>query len=321
MALQVEVYEGELLRRLETADEGHLNGIPDRTSAVQINKMGLATVHLVDLGQRPGLLVNNTTYPITGAQRTDRDITHDVDKLETTNTIVTHDELEALPYDKENTVLDDHEFTLREGRVKHNTYGLGPDANSTSTPIIETTGAAADYNQLFKRCTVKDITLLKLKLDLLKIPQAGRVLVLSAEHANDLLQEDEAFRNQFHIIATGRPVDMYGFKLYMYIDNPFYQGDVLANYAKQAFGAVYNQGLGAAGVRHRRASLAYHPLMMWKTMTTPMMYYDEAEKNPRLRQAEVGFRMYTTARPMLPQTETPGADSTHAIAAIVPADA
>lgn len=321
MALQREIWEGELLQRLRNVDEGHLTPIPDYSSRVVISPMGAATIHLVDIGVDPAIIINNAAYPIAGAARTDRDVPLSLDKVETENTLVTDDELEALPYDKNNSVLNQHQGTLSEGIVEIGTHRLAPDADTATTPIVPTSGAADLTNPLLKAMTIADITSLQLKFNELRIPQRDRVLVLDPKHVRDIALADEAFRDQYHVIQSGRPVDMYGFRIYMYTANPFFQGDVLANYAKQAYGTVYNNGIGAAAVRHRHASIAYYAPRMFKAMTTPKMYLDRAENNPQFRRSEVGFRMYFVAQSKLPQSLAAVDKSPHCIGAIVAADA
>ena len=287
---------------------------------VLITPKGFACLNLTDLGAKPNVLIDNNTYPIPSNPRTDRNVQIGLHKVETDNTEVTDDELSGLPYDKRSTVLDDHGLVLDEGVTGHMTWSLGPNANAASTPIIETTGAAASYNPLFKKCTPEDLSTLQLRLNLLKIPQSGRILVLDPRHVKDLADADQKFENQFHVIQTGRPVNMYGFMIYMYMANPFYAGADLANYAKQAFGTAYNQGVGAAAVRHHHASIAYHPAMCWKARSRAFMYCSRAETNPANRLAEVGFRMYIKAGPILPQNMAAQTGTTHGIAAIVSSD-
>lgn len=319
MGLQKEIWEGEMLQRLRNIDEGHLAGIPDYSGKI-IMKKGGAIIHLVDLGQDPGLLVNNTVYPINSAQRTDRDITISLDKIETENTTVTDDELEGLPYDKQNSVIQEHQGTLAEGRLALGTHGLGPDADTATTPLLPTTGANDD-DGTFKKLTPRDLTLAQLRFDKLNIPAGNRIAVLSPEHCRDLLDADQKFQNQWHIIQSGRPVDMYGFKLYKYNANPFYAGANEAAWAKQAFGVANNNGVGTADTRHRHATLFYYTPRLFKAMGGMNMYYAKAEENPSMRESEVGFRTYSIVQPKLPQSLVAADKSPHSIGAIVAAEA
>lgn len=318
MALAKEIWEGEMLQRLRAEGEGHLDAIPDYSSKVQMAN-GAASIHLVDIGADPGLLINNAVYPIPNSQRIDRDLVLSLDKVETENTTVTDDELEALPYDKNNSVIMQHQGTLREGIMKLGTYGVAPNADTPTTPLLETTGAADDLG-VFKKLRSRDLTIAQLRFDKLNIPAGSRVAVLSPEHCRDLLDEDQQFRAQWHIIQSGRPVDMYGFRLYKYNANPFYAGATQAVWAKQAFGTVYNGGVGAAADRHRHATLFYYTPRLFKASTGVKMYLDRAETNPDFRQSRVGFRTYTKHQTKLPQEAVAVAGSPHSIGAIVAAD-
>lgn len=309
-----------MLQRLRNSDEGHLSAIPDYSNKVVISPAGAASIHLVDIGVDPNLLINNASYPIASAQRTDRDLVLALDKVETDNTTVTDDELEALPYDKNNSVMMQHQETLQEGRVEIGTHRLAPNANTASTPIIDTTGAADPTNTLLKALAIKDIVSLKLKFDELRIPKMGRVLVLDPKHSRDLCLVDQVFEKQYHEIQSGRPLNLYGFQVFEYTANPFYAGATLGTYAKQAYGTVYNGGVGVATARHRHASIAYYAPRQFKAMTTPKLYLDRAETNPEYRQSKLGFRMYFLAQSKLPQAVAAVAKSPHAIGAIVAAD-
>ncbi len=52
-------------------------------------------------GADPDVLINNNTYPISVTPREDGSIVIELYKYDTTNTVVTDDEIYALPYDKE----------------------------------------------------------------------------------------------------------------------------------------------------------------------------------------------------------------------------
>jgi hypothetical protein len=97
-------------------------------------------IHMVDVGADPGVLVNNTTYPISISDRTDSDVAISLDKFDTENTRVTRDELYAISYDKMGSVIESHKLVLEDKTADKAAHSLAPSANTADTPIILTSG-------------------------------------------------------------------------------------------------------------------------------------------------------------------------------------
>ncbi|MDO9255415.1 MAG: hypothetical protein Q7U54_07885, partial [Bacteroidales bacterium] len=110
MSLLSEIWTGELLKKFRLTIAGSfLERIASRNELVKNN-----TVHLVDIGADPDVLINNTTYPIPSNFRDDTDVPIGLDKFDSTNTNISDDELQALPYDKEGSVISQHNEVLEE---------------------------------------------------------------------------------------------------------------------------------------------------------------------------------------------------------------
>ena len=73
-----------------------------------------------------------------------------------------------------------------------------------------------------KRITRQDIIALKDKFDKLKVPTAGRRLVLCTDHVNDLLLQEQKFADQYYNYQTGKIANLYGFEVYEFVGNPYY---------------------------------------------------------------------------------------------------
>ncbi len=205
MALQKELWTGELIKHFRH-DAVFLSRIASRNNYVQNN-----AIHLVDLGADPNVLINNTTYPINSVGRTDEDVVISLDKFDTENTIITDDELYALPYDKPGSVIEQHRAVLEERTSEKAAHSLCPQAATGDTPVVFTSGASNGETNARKRMTVSDIANAKRFLDNLKVPLVGRELVLSSLHVWDLLLTEQRFKDQWYNIQNGQPVNMFGF--------------------------------------------------------------------------------------------------------------
>lgn len=245
--------------------------------------VGNDTIKLNDIGADPEVLIDNTTYPIAINSREDGSTSISLYKYDTENTKVTDDEANALPYDKVGSVQQQHRETLEERTREHALHSLAPTANTAETPILTTTGA--DDGTGRKRLVSKDLVTLKKKLDKLKIPAKGRVLILCADHAADLLLEDKALNNQYHNHKEGAiAMNYYGFQLYEDVYSPEYDGS----------GNKIPFGSGTAGIA---ASVIFHQKTTAKARGTVKRYFSKADEDPAMRETVIGFRLYFVCIP------------------------
>jgi hypothetical protein len=272
-----EMAERELIKHFRHSGTW-LERVPSKNQWV-----GNDVIKLNEIGADPDVLIDNTTYPISVSQRTDTSTAISLFKYDTTNTKITDDELYGLPYDKPGSVQQQHRETLEERTQEHALHSLAPSANTASTPIVETTGADDGTGRL--RMISKDLINYKKKLDLLKIPKKGRILVLCAEHIADLLIEDKALEVQYHNHKQGAiSVNYYGFELYEDIYSPVYT-DALA---KIPFGSATE---GTA------ASIFFLAQRTAKARGTVKRYLAKSEDDPQNRETVMGFRLYFIAIP------------------------
>jgi hypothetical protein len=278
-----EIWTGELLNKFRQSAT-FLNRIQARDELVNNN-----VIHMVDVGADPDVLINNTTYPISVVQRTDSDLAIALDKYDTKNTKVTRDELYAISYDKMSSILEQHRLVLDEKVADKAAHALAPNADSTGTPVIETTGASNGAANARLRLTPNDIIIAKRKLDDLKIPKMNRILVLCNQHIEDLLMVDEKFREQYKNIQAGTIFNMYGFEIHEYVACPVYRvsGGILT---KKSFGA-------ASATTDQEASFFFYAPRAFKATGTVEMFYKDAFQNPEYRESVVGFRIYSICLP------------------------
>lgn len=263
-----EVWAGELVKALRAGLEGTwLNGIGDMSSLVNNE-----TIHLVDVGADPAVLINNTTYPLTPQKLTDGDIAIPLDKFETEATAVTDDELYALSYDKMARVRESHSNALRDTELLYAIHALAPQKNDTTAPVLATTG---EVDGTRKRITRQDIIALKDKFDKLKVPTAGRRLVLCTDHVNDLLLQEQKFADQYYNYQTGKIANLYGFEIFEFVNNPYYNTAGV----KQAVNSK-------TGVQ---ASVAFYVPRVFMATGSTKMYYSSAQTDPLNKRNLISF--------------------------------
>lgn len=280
-----EIWTGEVVKGLSHADQaGFLQGIKDQSRYVTGDDEA-QVIHMVYLGVQPDVLINNSTYPIPVQTLAESDIPITLDKYQTKATPITDDELYALSYDKISNVKGLHVQSITENKNDKAIHALAPAANAAKTPVLVTTGA--DDGSGRKRLTSTDIVTLKKAFDVMKAPVAGRRLVLCPDHVNDLLVSDQKFADQYYNYTTGKISNLFGFEIYEYVNNPYY--DPTAK-TKKSFGAV------PAGT-DRMASVAFHTARSVKAAGKTKMYYSDAATDPLSQRNLVNFRHYFIVLP------------------------
>lgn len=250
------------------------------------DKVNADTINFNTIGAAPDVLVDNTSYPIATAGRTDDSVVVSLKKLDTTNTSITDDELFALTYDKKSSVRKQHLEALMIAHIKLGAFSLAPTSHSANAPVLATTGATTGVR---KRLKMEDIIRYKALVDALEIPLEGRNLVLSPEHIEDILLIDQSFRDRYNSTETGKIIkQIYGFNIWESLHTPKYVGTTLA---KKAWGA-------AAAASDIPSSVFYSTVNVMKAKGSTSMYYRDASMDPENRKSVVGFRMYDIVHPV-----------------------
>ena len=276
-----EVWTGELVKKLNAGMQAtFLNGIPDYSANVN-NEV----IHLVDVGGDPDVLVNNTTYPIPIQDLTDGDIAISLDKFQTKATRVTDDELYAISYDKFGSVVERHRESIVTVKFKKFAHALAPYSHTAKTPIVQTSGET-DTASGRKKITPKDIIALKRAFDNMEVPEDGRRLVLCPDHVNDLLEQDQSFKEQYYNYTSGKLMNMYGFEIYTFVNAPYFN----KNGVKLAYNAT-------PSATDHKGSFAFYRPRMFRAQGTTKMYYSEAATNPQTQENLVNFRNYDIVLP------------------------
>ena len=275
-----EIWTGELVKQLRGGmTASWLDGVSDYSAAVN-NEV----VHLVDVGGDPDVLINNTTYPIPAQELEDGDIALGLDKFQTKKTVVSDDTLFAISYDKIGSVIERHGDAITIGKFKKAAHAVAPQSDTDTTPVIQTSGEAGADGR--KKLTRKDIIALKRRLDAQGYPAVGRRLVLCSDHVNDLLEEDQKFRDQYYNYTSGKIANMYGFEVYEFENCPFY--------TKEGTKVPYKTA--PSGTDHQ-ASFCFYTKRLFRAQGSTKMYYKDAVTNPDNQANEVNFRHYYVVLP------------------------
>lgn len=276
----VEAWTGKVVEHYTHATEGSfLDGVPDFSRYAEND-----VIHLSDVSGDPTVLIDNTTYPLEVEKMADGDVAIKLSKFETKPTSITDDELYAISYDKMAIVKERHGAKIGEGILDKVIHAFAPIENGNQTPVLLTSGETVDGRAV---CTRRDILALKSALDKLKVPKTGRRLVLCSDHVNDLLSEDQKFRDQYHNYENGVISRMYGFDVYEFSNCPQFTQEL----KKKAFGAL-------AAVGDSEASVCFYTPRMFKAKGNTKMYYSEAKTDPQNKRNLVSF---TTRFIALPQ--------------------
>ncbi|MNS03115.1 hypothetical protein D3C72_344430 [compost metagenome] len=283
--LQNELAEKEMVKKFR-----HDNTWMQELTAKN-NWVGNDVIKIPRQGTDPVVLINNTVYPINTYNHADDFIPVSLNKYETENESVTDDELYALPYEKLSETQLKHRETLEESCGAHSLFSISIPKHTTNTPVLETTGENDGTGR--KRLITQDLINLAVKLSALKVPLQGRVIVLSAEHAGDLMSEDsnraKSWGGDFQNGAQG--IMHVGFKLYVATYSP--------RYAKQADASDSNtvkwMRQGYEAITGRMASICFYKRNAIKATGSVKRYAIDAASNPSRRQNELGFRIYAIA--------------------------
>jgi hypothetical protein len=265
--IYTEVWTGETIKAFRSSIEsiGWLNRI--RSYDQYVNN---EVIHFVQLGGDPTVLINNTTYPLAIETLSDADKAISLDKYQTKPTRITDDELYAISYDKMASIIERHRDAVNETKYAKALAALAPNANTTLTPAILTSGEVSAEDAR-KRITRADIIALKKKFDIQKVPTSGRILVLCPDHVNDLLLFDQKFIEQYYNYTTGKISNIYGFEVYEYANPPYYTVSALA---KLPWGSVPSTGTD------RQASVAFYAPRMMKATGPTKVYLSRAADDP-----------------------------------------
>jgi len=236
------------------------------------------TINLADAGVDPDVLINNVSYPVAIAERDDSPISLGLKYLDTTNTVVRNAIKKQQAYNQMESVIRGHRNVLMSKCANLAAWNWAPAADNDFQAVLQTTGD--DNGTGLKRFRIADLIAQQTAMNLLNVPDDGRVAVLNPTHLNDILVEDIAYQKVFANTSSGKLPQLYGFDIVVSNHTPKYN-NVTA--AKTAYGSV------AAGT-DAVSSIFYHRDEVMKAQGTLDMFSRIAD--PEARGDIIGFQMF-----------------------------
>lgn len=214
MALQKQIWLSSIVELLFASNTFAARSIDH--SAFVTNK----TVHVPNAGSAPSVTKNRSVFPATASQRTDYDLTYDINEYSTNPVHIQNAEQVELSYNKRESVLkqmksalaDNVHIDLALSWVPSGYAKVGTSGAATPAHLATATGNR-------QAMTKADVLAVKNLFDLDDVPQEGRCILLDAVMYNQLLaslSESEAAAFNASVDAQRGIVGrLYGFDIYM----------------------------------------------------------------------------------------------------------
>jgi hypothetical protein len=272
----------------EATKDTFLEGITDLSRFATGNEES-QIIHSVFWGVSPDVLIDyapDAAIPAQSLDGVDKQLI--LTKYQTKRTPISDDELYALSFDKIKYVKSAHTSAIVATRLKQSIFNLAPAINTAKSPVIVTTGEATPDGTR-KRMRWADILTLRERLMAAGIATEGCRLVLSTEHVNDLIAEDQSMFKTTVDRSKGMVMNQLGLDIREYWANPLYNPNTLT---KASYGSVPSENL-------RTASVLFHTKMAIKAQGKTYMYYSEAKNDTEYQRNWINFRHYFKAQPIV----------------------
>jgi hypothetical protein len=273
-----------------------LDGIPEIDTQVLEVGSGAASesniIHIPITTFRPGVLINNTAYPLALVAYDDTSMTVQLDKYQTLVTTLTDDQATGSSYSQIDSITKSHRDEITEAKFAKAIHSIAPQAAvANKTFVIQCTGDEVTVGGR-RKMLWKDLVAARKAMNDAKCKKRGRRIVLCDDHVTDLLEDNSnkyADKLADYLSGTIKGV-LAGFEVYENVDNPTYT----ALGVKKAWGAV------PAGT-DRNASVIFHPENIVKKTGFTKQYFADAKSAPQTQQNEYAVRHYFIAVPVMNQ--------------------
>ena len=212
MAIQREIWLEDIVANLFKSNP-HLNYAVNADQFVLQGKV----VHIPNAGSKPSVTRNRDSLPATVVQRTDVDITFNLDEFTTAPMLITNADDAELSYDKRQSVIGEHSDALAELIGDWFFYYWAPTA---STQMVRTSGASTPAHVgtgVRKAVTLQDILDIQTKMNSNSVPAKDRYAVLDSQLYAQLQKDMTATQyrdfTQHQNVAEGVLGKLYGFTI------------------------------------------------------------------------------------------------------------
>jgi hypothetical protein len=236
------------------------------------------TINLADAGIDPNVLVNNTSYPVAIVERDDAALALGLKYLDTENTVVRNAIKKQQAYNQMESVIRGHRNSLMAKCANLAAWNWAPQQDGAFQAVKQTSGD--DNGSGVKRFKIADLIAQQTVMNLLNVPDDGRVAILNPKHLNDILVEDVAYQKVFANTALGKLPQLYGFDIIVSNHTPKFNS---TTGQKTAYGSV-------DAVTDAPASIFYHQDEVMKAQGTMDMF--SRLNDPEARGDIIGFQMF-----------------------------
>lgn len=237
MAIQKEIWQDHIEGNLFKNNEFLLAS----TDAGQFVLQG-KVVHIPQAGALPAVSKNRSSLPATVTLRADSDITYSLDEYTSDPILIPNAETFELSYNKRESVLAEHEASLRQTIADNILITWAP---AVASAYLRTTGAdvaahtdSATGNR--KKFMSKDLKAAQLALNKQNVPMEGRYALLSADMFQQLTDDLDvnAYRDfsAAYNVKDGVLGRLFGFNIMMRSSVVTYTNDTTP--AVKAYGAA-----------------------------------------------------------------------------------
>lgn len=223
--LTKEIWLADLMEKFYPSTN-FLSAVRDMSQFVDNDKINIA-----EAGVDPDVLINNTTYPVPFAERSDIPYEIILDVYDTEGTVIRNAELVELSYDKRQSVIAGHKNALLQKFAQKAIHAYAPDSDSKNTPVLPTSGNATNGQR--RPITFEDIINLKSRFDAIDAPP-DRVLCLNPIHENELIKADITLMKA---IYSGNVTSLFGFRIFVFSKTPLFNK---ITGTKKAWGSAEN---------------------------------------------------------------------------------
>lgn len=148
------------------------------------------TVHVPNAGAPSGVAINRTQKPASVNQRTDNELTYDIDELTTNPIHIPNVDVVELSYDKRQSVLMNDRQQLQKAAMENLLYKWAEVGTTIKTSGDTTTAhTSTTATGTRKKITKGDVLKIATKFNVDDVPLEGRYLLLDASMYNDLLAD------------------------------------------------------------------------------------------------------------------------------------
>jgi len=187
MAIQTEIWLSDLQENLFPSNAFYQNAIDDTPNVIEGK-----TVHIPQAGSKPNVVKNRTSLPATISQRTDSELTYELDSYSTNPILVQNTEEVELSYQKRQNVLMEHQDMINSDVAADTAYAWAPTKgdNIVRTSDSDTRDATApSATGTRKRVSRSDIVKVREVLDRMDVPTDDNMLfaVVPPEYQADLM--------------------------------------------------------------------------------------------------------------------------------------